>query len=71
MGRECDYSFADLFRMVHDRSWTADEQRAFEALTQPQRNQWVREMAAKSGGSIVIEDRRGSDGEIYTAFWPR
>lgn len=70
MGLECNTSFADLFRLARRRGWTADEERHFQQLNQPQRNTVVKEMAAEAG-CIDTEDRIGSDGLIYTAFWIR
>ncbi len=69
MSRECQYSYADLFEAVHGRAWTDAERGAFEALTQPQRNAWVKELASASGGAAGTEDRVGTDGQTYTAFW--
>jgi hypothetical protein len=68
MGRECSIGFADLFRLAKKRGWTADEEREFQALTQPERNAAVIELAREAGG-IQTEDRIGSDGQVYTAFW--
>ena len=69
MGRECSFGFADLFRLAKKRGWTAEEERAFQALSQPARNAMVLELAHEAGG-ILTEDRIGSDGQVYTAFWP-
>ncbi len=69
MGRECQYSYADLFEAVRGRTWTDAERGAFEALTQPQRNAWVKDLAGASGGTVGTEDRVGTDGQTYTAFW--
>lgn len=68
MGRECAIGFADLFRLAKNRGWTADEERAFQSLTQPERNAAVLELAREAGG-IRTEDRLGTDGQVYTAFW--
>ena len=68
MSRECDMGFADLFRLARKRGWTAEEERVFQSLTQPERNAAVRDLAEEAGG-IHIEDRLGSDGQVYTAFW--
>ena len=68
MGRECAIGFADLFRLAKKRGWTAEEARAFQSLTQPERNAAVLELAREAGG-IHTEDRLGSDGLVYTAFW--
>ncbi len=69
MGPECDLSFADLFRAVHRRAWTAHEKQTFETLSQPGRNAWVKQLARSTGGTIATEDRLGTDGKVYTAFW--
>lgn len=61
-------SFQQLFERAKGRSWTTEESQAFGALSQPQRNAVVRQWAAEAG-HIRTEDRRGSDGLIYTAFW--
>ena len=71
MGRECQYSYADLFEAVRGRAWTDAERGAFESLTQPQRNAWVKEMARAADGAVSTEDRVGTDGQVYTAFWLR
>jgi len=68
MGRECAIGFADLFRLARKRGWTAEEERAFQSLTQPERNAAVLELAREAGG-IHTEDRLGTDGQVYTAFW--
>ncbi len=69
MGRECDFSFADLFRAVHGRAWTAQEKQEFETLSQPARNAWVKRLAQSARRTIATEDRLGTDGKVYTAFW--
>ena len=68
MGRECQYSFDDLFRLANDRDWSAEEKDAFMALDQNARNVEVKSLARKAG-CIRTEDRLGTDGLIYTAFW--
>jgi hypothetical protein len=68
MGRECSIGFADLFRLAKKRDWTADEERVFQALDQEARNTAVVELAREAGG-IRTENRVGTDGLIYTAFW--
>lgn len=62
-------SFRDLFTLAHDRPWTPAEERAFLGLDQPARNHAVKQWAARAPG-IRTEDRLGTDGLIYTAFWP-
>jgi hypothetical protein len=68
MGRECAIGFADLFRLAKRRDWTAEEERAFQAMAQPERNAAVLELAREAGG-IHTENRLGTDGLVYTAFW--
>lgn len=68
MGHECELGFAELYQMAHDRAWTAEEERSFQALGQEARNAMVRELAQKAGG-IRTADRIGTDGVTYTAFW--
>ena len=68
MGRECALGFADLFRLAKKRDWTAAEAHAFQRMTQPERNAAVIELAREAGG-IHTEDRIGTDGQVYTAFW--
>ena len=64
----CTIGFADLFRLAKKRGWTAAEERAFQAMTQPERNAAVKELA-REAGRIRTEDRTGTDGLVYTAFW--
>jgi len=68
MGRECDIGFADLFRLAHHRPWSDEEADRFHALDQDARNEVVREWAALAR-CIQTEDRLGTDGIVYTAFW--
>lgn len=68
MGRECCIGFAELFERAKGRPWTDAEARTFAALDQDARNAMVRELAHEAG-DIRTEDRRGTDGVIYTAFW--
>lgn len=70
LGPECELGFADLFRMARGREWTPEEERRYRALSQPERNAAVRELAAEAG-DIHTADRVGTDGVVYTAFWKR
>ena len=45
-----------------------DEQARFQAMDQDARNAMVKQLAQEAG-CIRTEDRRGTDGLIYTAFW--
>ncbi len=65
---ECAYSFADLHRAAFGRLPSAEEQRRFSALSQPQRNELVRDWARKAGWET--RDKTGSDGQLYAAFAP-
>ena len=68
MGRECQVGFAELFRLARKREWTPEEQQRFEAMDQDKRNEMVRQLS-REAGCIRTEDRRGTDGKTYTAFW--
>ena len=68
MGHECEMSFSELFRLARKRAWTSDEEDAFQALDQDARNTAVRELA-REAGCVRTEDRRGTDGLLYAAFW--
>lgn len=65
----CAYSFSDLFQAAYGRGFTAHEEKEFAALTQPKRNQKVRELAKLSGWQT--EDVPSLEGPIFTAFWPQ
>jgi hypothetical protein len=67
-GGDCELGFADLFQLAKKRDWTPDEERAFQALDQAGRNAAVVRLAREAGG-IRTEDRVGTDGVTYTAFW--
>lgn len=68
MSGDCCLSFRDLFLLAKKRPWTADEERYFQTIDQPTRNKLVKELALEAR-CIKTEDRRGTDGQIYTAFW--
>lgn len=68
MGRECQFSFSQLFRLAHQREWTETERQSFFALDHDSRNLEVKRLAQKAG-NVRTEDRLGTDGLIYTAFW--
>ncbi len=61
-------SFADLFRLAKKRSWTAEEERGFQSLDWRARNAVVKQLARETG-CVQTEDRTGTDGLVYTAFW--
>lgn len=64
----CELGFDDLFRMAHGRAWTEAEERSFRDMSQPDRNDRVKSWAKRAGG-IMTEERVGTDGSTYTAFW--
>jgi hypothetical protein len=68
MGEECAYSFWDLYQAALKRQPTEVEKKKFFALSQTERNALVKDLAEKAGWGI--DDRIGSDGQIYTAFCP-
>lgn len=68
MAEECSYSFHDLFRAAHERDMTASEKHAFIAMRHEERNIAVKGLARKAGWGT--KDKKGSDGEVYTAFCP-
>jgi len=68
MGSGCCMGFRELFELAHGRGWTPAEERAFSALDQEGKNRCVKEFARRAVG-VVTEDRVGTDGRVYTAFW--
>jgi hypothetical protein len=67
-GPECLFSFRDLFVAAEGRAWTTEEEVCFKGLTQDERNEWVSGLAAKAP-QFVTEDKVGTDGIVYRAFW--
>jgi len=68
MDSECCMGFRELFTLAKKRPWTTEEERYFKSVDQPARNRLVKELASQAG-CIQTEDRRGTDGQVYTAFW--
>lgn len=68
MGDECGYSFWDLFEASHNRKATVKEKKEFEEISQEERNKLVKKWARKANWGV--DDRKGTDGQIYTAFCP-
>lgn len=64
----CQLSFADLYRLARGGGWTAAQAATFAALSQPEKNAFVRELADEAG-CIDTADQTGDDGVVYTAFW--
>jgi hypothetical protein len=67
-GIECNFSFADLFIAAEGRTWTSDEEIVFKNLTQRQRNEWVSSLVVKAP-EYVTQDKVGTGGVMYRAFW--
>jgi hypothetical protein len=67
MESSCTFGFEDLFWAAHARAWTPLERRALEEASQDARNALVRSWA-RTAGQVTLEDRRGTDGRVYSAF---
>lgn len=67
METSCQFSFDDLFQAAFGRVITEKERRELYGLSQTDRNQRVGEWAKKAGWQT--EDRVGTDGIEYRAFW--
>lgn len=65
---DCCMSFRDLFKLAKGREWTEAETKHFKSIDQPERNRLVKVLAAEAG-CVQTEDRTGTDGQVYTAFW--
>lgn len=48
--------------------WTPEEEASFKSLSQDQRNEWVSKLAAKAP-QFVTQDKVGTNGIVYRAFW--
>ena len=68
LGPECCFRFEDLFFAAEDRRWTLEEEAMFKSLTQDERNAWVA-MLVKKAPQFTTQDRIGTDGLVYRAFW--
>ena len=68
MGRECAYSFRDLYQAAHGHPMSQLTEQDLYRITQEQRNQWVAEWAELAGWET--QPRAGTDGLIYLAFCP-
>ena len=68
VGPECCFSFADLFLAAEKRVWTSEEENGFRDLTQDERNDWV-SMLAEKAPQFKTQDKVGTDGVVYRAFW--
>ncbi len=68
MGIECAYSFDDLYFAATSKHLSALESERFLQLSQDEKNHLVRQWANQA--KWMVEDRIGSDGLTYSAFWP-
>src|SRR5262245_19438680 len=68
VGGDCCMSFRDLFILAKKRDWTAAEAKHFGLVDQPERNRLVKVLATEAG-CVCTQDRTGTDGQVYTAFW--
>lgn len=66
----CSLGFAELFTLAKGRPWSEAERSEFYAMSQIEKNEWV-QLRAEEAGSVETQDRRGTDGLIYKAFWRR
>lgn len=48
--------------------WTEQEENVFKNLSQSERNDWVSRLA-EMAPQFKTQDKVGSDGLIYRAFW--
>lgn len=69
MTNNCLYSFADLFEAAFERKADSTELASLYSLPQEERNRLVSVWAAEAGW--LTKDVRGTDGVIYTSFWPK
>lgn len=67
--KSCCYSFDDLHRAAVGRPMNDEERTRLYGLPQAARNEWVRRRVEQSRGAFACEERRGTDGVTYTAFW--
>lgn len=65
----CCFSFDDLYFAAHARPMTDAERDALRQSDQSRRNQIARQWTAMTGGTFTCQDRHGTDGVLYTAFW--
>ena len=68
MGRECAYSFRDLYFAAHGQQMSQTVEKDLYGASQEQRNEWVGEWAQLAGWET--QPRTGTDGLIYLAFCP-
>lgn len=67
MGLECNFSFKDLYNAALGKDMDPLEIQAFNSVSQEERNEKVKLWADMAGWTT--EERIGSDGRVYVAFW--
>jgi hypothetical protein len=64
---ECSFSFWDLYKAVFGKDASEDFKKEFSSYTQEEKNVLVKKWAEQV--HWTIDDRIGSDGVTYTAFY--
>jgi len=67
--KSCCFSFDDLHKAAFGRLMAVEEADSLRRQTQDEKNATVREWTARTNGAFRCEDRLGTDGVTYTAFW--
>ena len=65
---ECDYSFEMLYHAAFGKSLPRKKKQSLKFLNQEDINKIVTDWAGKAGWNT--KEKKGSDGKIYTAFFP-
>ena len=68
MGRECAYSFKDLYLAAHGEPMPQKIEGELFQISQELRNEWVEDWAKAAGWET--QPRNGTDGQTYLAFCP-
>ena len=67
MNKECAFGFADLYRAAFGVDMRSEEQNEFSKLPQEHVNELVSRWARIAHWHT--EERMGTDGKLYIAFW--
>ncbi len=72
--KSCCFSFEDLYEAAFQKKMTDSIQTSLKNITQEEKNEivkdWVKRTEQKGDDlRFLCEDRLGTDGIIYTAFW--
>jgi hypothetical protein len=68
MGRECAYSFKDLYLAAHGHPMPREVEQQLYRTSQAVRNEWVGDWAKAAGWET--QPRTGTDEQLYLAFCP-